>query len=922
MPRGRDPQQHDDNAEPYLATATAASFATRDDELYICDRAVATAHYEWVNDGSPSLGELRQSLLSDAPLTTRLLSYANVLYDGQPVGALGNWGLPTGSEQLAITMGQLARAYSPDGTIGSPPALPAYMQTGDAVPADGLLAEYFTDTALGQLAVARPETGVGQAWLGCAPDPVLTPSAFSARWTGTVAALYTETYTFTAAATAPSGFGSTTRSSSTRGRDRPVGCPRRWHSPPTRRWPSKSSTRSPSSNPSIQLMWSSASQAEQPLPQDRLAPPAWPVIWSSEYVDPDYVDAFRAVLPRSAGYTYHRADPTHIDGYYSTTQHHYDVQDDPTGGRGLLVWQEDALGNRSTVAYDQPYALLPVQVTDAAQLIRSASYDYRVLKPSLVTDVNGNQTAASYSPLGLPAAIAAMGKPGEQVGDTIDHPGTWFTYDLSAYDDNPGNRQPLSVQSTKRVDHAWTLINAKAQTLGRPLTAAEIAALLPPDELDLHPERFMQRLDYSDGTGRLLQSRSHADQLIIGDLGLTADPGGQVQPVSVGQADDTSPQVVVSSWQAYDNKGRVVEKWEPFFAQEWAYQPPSGDQLAGLLRKVTTYYDARGLAVLTVHPDGSQQRVVPGIPADLATPGDLANPAQFTPTPWEVYTYDQNDEAGRTNPTTSSAWQSHWNTPSSALQDALGRVVESTRRTKDNATLVTRSSYDIEGNLLAVTDPLGRTASTAVYDLLKRAWRTELLDAGVVQRVVDPLGGPIEQRDSKGALTLTDFDALHRDRRRWACDGTGHSVTLRQLVVYGEAAGLQDPAAANLLGRAYDSYDEAGRQHSGAYDFQGNLLDKQRQVLSTALLLSALPPAGELVGHGPSGRLAAACHDDARRPGAGCTRHHAARRDHLRDEHRVRRAHSPYHGPGAARRDRQPRDARIRIRPGRRPGER
>ena len=134
-----------------------------------------------------------------------------------------------------------------------------------------------------------------------------------------------------------------------------------------------------------------------------------------------------------------------------------------------------------------------MHVTDAAGLVRSAAYDYRVLKPNLITDANGNQTAVSYTALGLPASLAAMGKPGEQVGDTTDHPGTWFSYGLTAYDADPSDPQPVWVQTVKRVDHAWTLINALAQELGRPPTPAEIATLLPPGELDINPERFMQR---------------------------------------------------------------------------------------------------------------------------------------------------------------------------------------------------------------------------------------------------------------------------------------------------------------------------------------------------------------------------------------------------------------------------------------------
>ena len=185
-----------------------------------------------------------------------------------------------------------------------------------------------------------------------------------------------------------------------------------------------------------------AQPGEQPFPRTDSPRPPGPS-YGACIPDPQYVDAFRAVAPRAAGYTYHRADPTHFDGYYQTTQHHYDVQDDPTGGRGLLVWQDDALGIARPSQYDRHTRCCPCR-SPTPPAVRSASYDYRVLKPSLVTDANGNQTAVSYSPLGLPAAIAAMGKPGEQVGDTIDHPGTWFTYDLRAYDNNPGDRAARS----------------------------------------------------------------------------------------------------------------------------------------------------------------------------------------------------------------------------------------------------------------------------------------------------------------------------------------------------------------------------------------------------------------------------------------------------------------------------------------------
>src|SRR5215216_1819602 len=242
------------------------------------------------------------------------------------------------------------------------------------------------------------------------------------------------------------------------------------------------------------------------------------------------------------------------------------------------------------------------------------------------------------------------------------------------------------------------------------------------------------------------------------------------------------PRVVVSGWQTYDNKGRVVDKYEPFFSEGWEYKPPAEAQLG---QKATMFYDPRGQVLRTVNPDGSEQRMVYGVPADLA------NPDAFAPTPWEIYTYDVNDSAGRTHPTSSTSYQNHRNTPTSTVVDALGRTVATVERNGPNSGTdwyTTRSTYDIRGNLINVTDPLGRIAFRHAYDLANRALRTEQLDAGPRRIVLDAAGNPVERRDSKGALGLNAHDALNRPVRLWARDGTGQALTLREWLIYGDSA--------------------------------------------------------------------------------------------------------------------------------------
>src|SRR5206468_2369639 len=135
-------------------------------------------------------------------------------------------------------------------------------------------------------------------------------------------------------------------------------------------------------------------------------------------------------------------------------------------------------------------------------------------------------------------------------------------------------------------------------------------------------------------------------------------------------------------------------------------------------------------------------------------------PDDFTPSPWEAYTYDPNDNAGRTHPAASAAYASHRDTPASAVVDALGRIVELTERSGPALAdrHVTRSAYDAHGNVVAITDPLGRVARRTTYDFLDRPLRVEQLDGGIRRTVPDAAGNPVEERDAKGAVRLQLVD--------------------------------------------------------------------------------------------------------------------------------------------------------------------
>ena len=541
--------------------------------------------------------------------------------------------------------------------------------------------------------------------------------------------------------------------------------------------------------------------------------------------DDDYPAEFRTLLAPGAGYLFRPggADPLREPGgWYSTdSRRRYDWQSDPPAApRGLLMETRDPLwrpgdpdGHRATVGYDT-YQTVPVRATDALGLSVEADYDYRVFQPRRVTDPNGRETRYTFTPLGFLASTAVSGQHADE-GDWAE-PGARLEYDFTAVVDSPaGNPRPIHVRTVRRIHHD-----------------TDVDVPLP------ERDATIITMEFSDGFGRLLQTRVQREDVRFdgtGDVlvGVAAEPG--------------TPNVVVSGHQVHDNKGRVVEAYEPYLSAGFAYRAPDGPDIG---TKVVAHHDPLGRPRLSTQPDGSQELVVQGVPGNIAEPR-LSQPDQFEPTPWESYTYDANDNAGRTHPAASASYAHHHDTPASVRVDARGRAVEAVARHRDAVGPIREdrvfTTYDSRGNTVQVTDQLGRLAEGSVYDLANRPLRVVAADSGTRVACYDAAGVVVERRDGRGALVVNGQDRVNRPVRSWARNPAG-PVVLVARTEYGDGGRSDQPAAERAAARAayrltrpHRQWDGAGRVDLLRYDFTGVLVEKSRRVVADTVLADGPP---------------------------------------------------------------------------------
>jgi RHS repeat-associated protein len=505
----------------------------------------------------------------------------------------------------------------------------------------------------------------------------------------------------------------------------------------------------------------------------------------------------------------------------------------------LPLRYRDPFDTETVVRFDA-HDLLLVETRDAIGNRIIAGNDYRVLQPAVVTDPNRNRRAVAFDALGMVVGTAAMGKPEEPAGDSLDG----FEPDLSETVVREHLTNPLA-------DPGAILGRAKTRLLhdlfafqrsGEPMVVYALAR--ETHDTDLRPgetTKFQHSFTYSDGFGREVQKKVQAER---GPL----MPGGPA----------VFPRWVGSGWTLFNNKGKPVRQYEPFFSVTHHFEFGVKVGVSSIL-----FYDPVSRVVATLHPNDTYAKVVftpwrqetwdvnDTVLDDPRTDGDIRGHtagyfASLPPSPpWRTwYAQRKGGELGTDEQDAAAKAAAHARTPTRTHFDSLGR---SFLTLADNGPdpgkpgrhllFATRVELDLEGNQRSAHDAKetddgqGRVVMRYVWDMLGNRVHQLSLDAGARWVLIDATGKTIRAWDSRGHALRTEYDPLRRPIRSFVAGGAApHGEVLTERMLYGE----QHPEAEtrNLRGTLYVHLDQAGAVTTEARDFKGNVVCGVRRVTS------------------------------------------------------------------------------------------
>jgi RHS repeat-associated protein len=516
----------------------------------------------------------------------------------------------------------------------------------------------------------------------------------------------------------------------------------------------------------------------------------------------------------------------------------------------LMLESEDPLHNKVTAGERDEHGVI------------TNKNDYRVLQPTLITDPNRAASEALFDGLGM-VVVTAIHK--GNIGDSLQ--GVQADLTKQQIDDffaDPGGKAVTRLgTATTRIIYDMNRYYLTGNPDRPPFAATIARETHVSDPVPADGLKVQVSFSYSDGFGREIQNK------------IQAEPG----PV-----DDvhTDPRWVGSGWTIFNNKGKPVRQYEPFFDDTHKFRYGKKVGVSPIL-----FYDPVERVVATLHPNNTYEKVVfdpwhqesydvnDTVKSDPRTDTDISGYVgkYFTSQPGDWKTWLQQrgvnplappQDTPGLDPEKKAAVRTlvHANTPTIAFSDSLGQTFLTVahnkfeRRTNGNTAIIeekyyTQVVFDIEGNQREVIDARDRIVMSYDYDMLGSPIHQASMEAGERWMLNDVTGKPIRAWDSRGHAFRTEYDALRRPLRTYVKGAEPQDPSkeiLFERTVYGEThpdsnpptPSTPAPGKLNLRGKVFMQLDGAGviinvarnsqTDEDGAYDFKGNLLRTTRQL--------------------------------------------------------------------------------------------
>jgi RHS repeat-associated protein len=516
----------------------------------------------------------------------------------------------------------------------------------------------------------------------------------------------------------------------------------------------------------------------------------------------------------------------------------------------------DPFGNLTTLKYDQRDLYIQSSMDARGNTTNVVHFDYRVLAPREMEDINGNFTEVAFDVMGMVVAVALKGGgdnlSGFEQSDTTNPPYSLTSAFFNSPTLNVQQADDWLLNATSRfVYHFGEQRDNTGKVLkwmACPAGACGIQRKKHVNQPQPHGElKFQVTLECSDGTGNVLMKKVQAEP----------------------EPEKTELRWIVSGKTVLNNKGKPVKQYEPYFMTDFGCTEVDEEGVT-----LTMYYDAPGRLIRTEMPDDSYSRV------------------EFSP--WYTKTFDANDTATESlwyakrgspdpkqsllataAPSTRAAWLAahHANTPSITILDSLGRDVIAIAHNKtkySNATevearYVTFTKLDAEGKPLWIRDARGNlvmqyilpvkptraadepdqnkietmpAASVPCYDIAGNLLYQHSMDAGDRWMLMDAAGKPMlawdlnaweegATKNSENRLYFTEYDELHRPVGQWL---SINGKPAQKVEHFEYRDGDTTARANNLNGQLTKHYDPSGLTETIRRDFQGNVEEIERRL--------------------------------------------------------------------------------------------